>query len=86
MMSVTASLRSAAGEFGKQRLAEFGAALAAILCEEEHEAAECIDVGALDVLTSALFGLNQSSLGEHRQMRGEGALRQSSMFDELPCR
>src|SRR3546814_7723126 len=86
MMSVTASLRSTAGEFGEQRLAEFGAALAAIPGEEEHQGSKRIDVGALDESAPTLFRLQEPRLGEHRQMRGEGALRQARKVHELPCR
>lgn len=86
MISVTASLPSAAGQFGEQRLAEFGTALAAILGEEEHQAPKRIDVGPLDDVAPALFRLNEPRPGEHCKVRGKAALHQSRMFDELSRR
>lgn len=77
MMSVTASLRSAAGEFCKQGFAELGAALAAVLCEEKHEVAKRIYVGTLDEVAPPLLRLNEPSLSKHGKVRGEGALGQA---------
>jgi hypothetical protein len=86
MMSVTAELPSAAGEFGEQGVAEFGAALATVLGEEEHQRPERIDIGALDELATALFRLNEPRLRKHREMCRKGTLAQARSFDELPRR
>jgi hypothetical protein len=64
-----ARLRSAAGEFGNQRLAKIGPALAAVFGKEDHQCAELIDVGALDEVTPPLLGPDESSLRENGKMR-----------------
>jgi hypothetical protein len=86
MMSVTKLVPSAAGELGKQRLAQFGAALAAVFCEEEHQVSQRADVGPLNLLSALLLGFDEACLGQHREMRREGALRQARCVNKFAGR
>ena len=77
MMSVTTPVPSAAGEFGQKRFAQLGAALATVLRKEEHQFAERVDIGSLDLLSPLFFGFDETGFGQHREMRRKGALRET---------
>ena len=85
MTSVTA-YPSAAGEIGKQRLAQRGATLAAVLGEIGHQRSQGIYIGALDLLTTALLGRDQTGLCENGQVSGERALGQAARLNQTTGR
>lgn len=51
MTMVVMADSSAAGEFGKKRLAKLGPPLAAVHGEKEHQTAQRVDIDALDLLS-----------------------------------
>lgn len=81
-MSVT-RVSSAAGEVGKQGLAQFGASLAAVLRKEDHHRAQGREVGALDAVAAALLRGDEPCLGQDGEMRRECALREGGALDQL---
>src|SRR5437660_1774107 len=80
-MSVTGD-PSAAGELGKQRLAQFGATAATVLGKEGHQRDQRRYVGALYLLAPALFGSHEADPRHHGEMGGKGALAQAACLDQ----
>jgi hypothetical protein len=60
---------------GDQRRAEFGAAAAAILEEEEDQLAKAIEIGVVDDRAAMSLTMDQTSVGEDRKMRRQRVLR-----------
>jgi hypothetical protein len=69
MMSVATVYPSTAGEFSDKRLAKFGTALAAVLCQKEHEAFQRVYICSLDLLAAPLLRENEARLHKNSQVR-----------------
>jgi hypothetical protein len=86
MMSVKGRVPSAASKLSEQRLAQFGSSLAAVLGEKEHQLAERVDIGSLDLLPALFLGFYEACLGQHREMGREGALCETRCVNKLTGR
>ncbi|MNC42965.1 hypothetical protein D3C75_918010 [compost metagenome] len=80
--SMTAS--GAAGrEFGQQRLAQLGAALAAVLEQEQDQRLEAVQISPVDDRPAAPLRTDQTGAGQNPEVRRHGVSRHGEGIRDL---